>query len=400
MRRTIGVVTGDRADYGVSLPILRRIHADPALALALYVTGSHLAPAFGRTVEAIEADGMPIAERVEMLEPSDAPEGIAVSMGRGVIGFARAFARRRPDLLLVVADRFEMQAAALAALPFTIPLAHVHGGELTAGAMDDALRHALTKFSHLHFVATEAYARRVIQMGEEPWRVVVTGAPSLDTLRALPLLSPEELRARFGIRLEPPPLLVTYHPVTLEYEDASWQIGQLLAALEAADRPVVFTRTNADTGGRAVWGAIEAFAARRPSAQIVAHLGAQAYFSLMAAAAAMVGNSSSALVEAPSIGLPVVNIGTRQDGRVRAENVIDVGYRRDEILRGITAALSPEFRGRLRGLANPYGDGRASEAIVKVLKEVPLDARLIRKRFVDGTPAPRVAADTPGTVPN
>lgn len=383
MKRTIGVMTGDRADYGVCLPILRRIHADPSLELRLYVTGSHLVPGLGRTVATIEADGFPIAERIEMLVASDTPEGIAKSMGLGVLGFAQAFGRQRPDLLLLVADRFEVHAAAMAAVPFAIPVAHVHGGELTAGAIDDVLRHSITKLSHLHFVSTETYARRVIQMGEESWRVVVSGAPSLDNLKALPRLSPEVLQARLGVRMELSPLVVTYHPVTLEHEEAAWQIGELLQALESVDRPIVFTRTNADTGRQVIWEAIGTFVRRHANAQIVEHLGTQAYFSLMACAAAMVGNSSSGIVEAPSFELPAVNIGTRQEGRVRAENVIDVGYDRADIVQGIAHALSPAFRARLRGLQNPYGHGKAANIIVGRLKDVPLDARLIRKRFID-----------------
>ncbi len=381
--RTIGVVTGDRADYGVCLPILRRIHGDPSLELRLYVTGSHLVPGLGRTIAMIEADGFPIAERIEMLVASDTPEGITKSMGLGVLGFAQAFGRQRPDLLLLVADRFEVHAAAMAAVPFKIPMAHLHGGELTAGAMDDVLRHSITKLSHLHFVSTETYARRVIQMGEEPWRVVVSGALSLDNLKALARLSPEELHGRTGVRLEPPPLVVTYHPATLEHEEASWQIGELLHALEPVDRPIVFTRTNADTGRQVIWEAIETFVRRHSNAQIVEHLGTQAYFSLMACAAAMVGNSSSGIIEAPSFELPAVNIGTRQDGRVRAENVIDVGSHRADIARGIAQALAPAFRACLRGLQNPHRHGDAAEIIVGRLKDITLDARLIRKRFID-----------------
>ncbi len=391
--RTIGVVTVNRSDYGIALPILRRIKEDAQLTLHLFVSGAHLSPEFGLTVRAIEADGVPIGSRVEMLEPSDAPEGIAASMGRGVAGFAEAFARNRPDLLLVVADRFEMHAAALAALPFTIPVAHLHGGELSQGAFDDALRHSITKLSHLHFVAAEPYAQRVVQMGEEPWRVTVSGAPSLDHLRTMPLLTPEALRARWSLTLEPAPLLVTYHPVTLEHEATEWQVGELLAALEAAGRPIVFTLPNPDTRGRAIARMIRAFVERHPEARLIESLGTQGYFSLMACAAAMVGNSSSGIIEAPSFGLPVVNIGTRQEGRIRGENVIDVGYGREEIVRGIRDATDPALRARLRGLPNPYGDGHAAEIIVDRLAHIPLDRRLLMKRFVD-------AQDRPAWQPN
>lgn len=381
--RTIGVVTVGRSDYGLYQPILRKIQEDPDLTLHLIVSGMHLSPEFGLTLRMIEADGFPVGDRVEMLLCSDTPEGIAKSMGLGTIGFAQVYTRSRPDILLVLGDRFEMHAAALAALPFKIPVAHIHGGEITQGAIDDALRHSMTKLSHLHFVSTEEYARRVIQMGEEPWRVVVSGSPVLDNLHTVTLLKREELAARFGLRLEHPPLLVTFHPVTLEYEQTEWQVRELLEALRAFNLPVVFTMPNADTNGRVIARMVDEFVKGHPSAQLVLNLGTQGYFSMMAVAAAMVGNSSSGIVEAVSFGLPVVNIGSRQRGRVRARNVIDVGYGREEIIKGITRAISAEFRAGLYGLANPYGDGRASEIIVKHLREVAVDRRLVVKEFVD-----------------
>ena len=381
--RTVGVITTSRADYGIFLPILRRIQADSELELHLMVTGTHLSPEFGLTVRAIEADGFEIGERVEMLLSSDTPEGIAKSMGLGTIGFAQAYARFRPDILVVLGDRFEMHAAALAALPFKIPVAHIHGGELTQGAMDDALRHSITKLSHLHFVATDDYRRRLLQMGEEPWRVIVSGAPSLDNLHSIKLLERRELEDQFALHLDGDPLLVTYHPVTLEYEDTVWQVKELLEALSECSLPVLFTGPNADTDGRVITGMLEEFVRSNPKAQMVKNLGIQGYFSLMECAAAMVGNSSSGIIEAPSFGLPVVNIGTRQQGRIRGENVIDVGYGRNEIIEGIKKAIAPEFRESISGLPNPYGDGHASALIVDHLKKVSFDQRLIIKHFVD-----------------
>jgi UDP-N-acetylglucosamine 2-epimerase (non-hydrolysing)/GDP/UDP-N,N'-diacetylbacillosamine 2-epimerase (hydrolysing) len=381
--RTIGVVTVARSDYGVYLPVLRRVQADSDLELHLLVSGMHLSPEFGLTARAIEEDGFHIGERIEMLLSSDTPEGIGKSMGLGTIGFAQAFARRRPDILLVLGDRFEMHAAVVAALPFNIPVAHIGGGEITEGAIDDALRHSITKLSHLHFVATHEARRRVVQMGEEPWRVIVSGALSLDNLCSMKLLTRQELEERFGLKFNDSPLLVTYHPVTLEYEQTEWQVGELLGALNASALPIVFTMPNADTNGRVVARMLEGYAKVCPQAQMVANLGTQGYFSLMALAVAMVGNSSSGLVEAPSFGLPVVNIGSRQQGRTRPANVIDVGYSRHEIVTGIKKAISAGFREQLRGLQNPYGDGRASDVIVKHLKEVSLNHRLVIKRFVD-----------------
>lgn len=390
--RTIGVVTVARSDYGIYLPVLRKIQEDPDLKLHLIVSGMHLSTEFGLTVKAIETDGFQIGDRVEMLLSSDAPEGIAKSMGLGTIGFGQACARFRPDILVVLGDRFEMHAAAVAALPFKIPVAHIHGGEITEGAIDNALRHSMTKLSHLHFVAAGEYARRLIQMGEEPWRVIISGAPALDSIRSIGLLLREELADRIGIRLEKDPLLVTYHPVTLEYEHTEWQVKQLLEALKSFDLPVVFTMPNADTNGRVITRMMEAFVGENPAAKIVANLGPQAYFSMMAIAAAMVGNSSSGIIEAPSFKLPVVNIGTRQRGRLRAKNVIDVEYECAAIVNGITRAISSEFRSTLNDLTNPYGEGRASEVIVQHLKRVALDNRLLVKNFFDGPLSPTCGA--------
>ncbi|HKC62901.1 MAG TPA: UDP-N-acetylglucosamine 2-epimerase [Pyrinomonadaceae bacterium] len=381
--RTIGVVTVARSDYGIYLPVLRKIQADTELGLRLMVSGQHLTPEFGLTVKAIEAHGFEIAERVEMLLASDTPEAVVKSIGLGVMGFAQIYARSRPDILLVLGDRFEMYAAALAALPFKIPVAHIHGGELTEGAIDDALRHSMTKLSHLHFVATDEYARRVRQMGEEPWRVTVSGAPSLDNLRSVKLLSVAELEAKYELRLNAPPLLVTFHPVTLEYERTEQQIEQLLAALSDTAMPVLFTQPNADTGGRLITSAISDYVKTHDSAQMVDNFGTQAYFSVMAIAAAMVGNSSSGIIEAASFKLPVVNIGTRQKGRERGANVIDVGYGREEILEAIKRACSDEFSSGLSQMTNPYGDGAAAERIVRRLKEVALTEHLLVKQFYD-----------------
>jgi UDP-hydrolysing UDP-N-acetyl-D-glucosamine 2-epimerase len=381
--RTVGVVTVARSDYGHYLPLLRRIGEVDGLRLHLIVAGSHLAPEFGSTVELIEADGFEVADRVEMLRSSDTPQGIAESMGLGVIGFAESFARVRPDILVLLGDRFEMHAAALAALPFKIPVAHIHGGEITRGAIDDALRHSMTKLSHLHFVATEEYARRVIQLGEEPWRVLMTGGIGLDNVRSIAPMERAELEAVVGLSLDEPILLVTFHPVTLEFEEAEWQTGELLSALGAADLPVVFTAPNADTGGRSVRALIEAFVQSTARSVLVENLGTRAFFSMMSVAAAMVGNSSSGIIEAPSFGLPVVNIGTRQEGRVRAANVIDVGYRQEEILDGVRRALDASFRESLRSMANPYDAGGAAELIVDRLASVDLDRALVTKRFHD-----------------
>ncbi len=382
-RRVIGVVTVGRSDYSIYLPLLRTIEGTPNLKLRLLVSGAHLASEFGLSVRAIEADGFEISERIEMLVSSDTPEGAAKSIGLGVIGFAQALARDKPDILLLLGDRFEMLAAAVAALPLRIPLAHLHGGEITEGAIDNSIRHAITKMAHLHFVATEEYARRIVQMGEEPWRITVSGAPSLDTLRAFVPLEAKQLEQMIGLPLQPAPLLVTYHPVTLEYGQAAYQIEQLLAALDAIGLPVIFTAPNADPEGRLIATAIQHYVRQHANAIFLKNLGTRAYFSLMQHASAMVGNSSSGIIEAASFHLPVVNIGNRQRGRLRPRNVLDVGHDAQAIIQAIRQAISPAFRAGLHDLNNPYGDGHAAERIVHVLRSVPLDSTLLVKRFWD-----------------
>jgi UDP-hydrolysing UDP-N-acetyl-D-glucosamine 2-epimerase len=381
--RTIAVVTVARSDYGIYLPVLRRIVDDPALQLRLLVTGTHLSAEFGSTVEAIEADGFPIGDRIEMLLSSDTPTGTAKSMGLGTLGFADVYARNRPDILVVLGDRFEMHAAVVAALPYAIPVAHIHGGELSFGAIDDALRHSITKLSHLHFTSTEAYAQRVIQMGEEPWRVTVTGAPGLDHLHALDYMDRAALERQFNLRLDQPPVMVTFHPVTLEHGQAEAQIDAVLAALESITQPIVFSMPNADATGRAIGRRIAAYVEAHPKAFRADNFGTRAYFSLMKCAAVMLGNSSSGIIEAASFELPVVNIGSRQAGRIHGANVLDTGYARADIERAIQTALQPDFRSNLRGMQNPYGQGHAAALIVNALRDVLLDARLLIKRFHD-----------------
>ena len=381
--RTIGVVTVARSDYGIYLPILKKIQTDPKLKLQLFVTGMHLSPDFGYTVQVIEDDGFQIHERVEMLLASDTPEGIAKSMGLGTIGFAQAFSRSRPDILVVLGDRFEMYTAALAALPFNIPVAHIHGGELTQGAIDDALRHSITKLSHLHFVSTKLYANRVEQMGEEPWRVIVSGAPGLDTIKEIELLNRQDFMSKYDIEIDEKAfLLVTFHPVTLELDKTKLQVTELLTALKESGMPIIFTMTNADTNSRLIIKMINKFVEDHTYAQAVGNLGTLGYFSLMGLASAMVGNSSSGIIEAASFKLPVVNVGNRQQGRIRPKNVIDVGYSHEDILEGISRSLSTEHQPNLTG-DNPYGDGNAAERIVNKIKNVKLNDDLIKKRFID-----------------
>jgi UDP-hydrolysing UDP-N-acetyl-D-glucosamine 2-epimerase len=382
--RSIGVVTTSRADYSCYRPLLHAFQSDLSLSPKLYVSGTHLSPEFGLTVRHIENDGIEIIERIEILLASDTPEAIAKSMGLGLIGFSQAFSKYRPDILVVLGDRYEMLAAALAALPFKITVAHLCGGEVTQGAIDDALRHSITKLSHLHFAATEDYARRVIQLGEDPNRVFVSGEPTLDHILDAPQLTPKELRQRFGVDVERPFLLTTFHPVTLEYEDVERQIDELLAALNQAGFPVIFTMPNADTAGRIIATKIRQWVQSHPeTGKLVDNFGPEAYHSVLRRAVAVIGNSSSGIIEAPSFKVPAVNIGIRQAGRIRAASVIDVEPNRTEILAAIRKAASDEFHHSLQSLVNPYASktNSAIPTIVDILKRTELNDVLLQKKF-------------------
>jgi len=353
------------------------------LSLLLFVTGSHLLPEFGYTIRNIEQDGFPIAARVDVSLSSHSPTHIARAMGEVTARFAEVYNRFRPDIVLVLGDRYEMHAAAVAAVPFRIPIAHIHGGEVTEGALDEIFRHSLTKMSHLHFVATETYGRRIVAMGEEPWRVIVSGAPSLDNLYTTPLLSPEELKTKLDLDLTHPIVLITFHPTTLESEDTEQHVKNLLSALKCfPNLSLIFTAPNADLGGHIIRRAIKNFVNSHPRSRFCVNLGTAGYFTLMSIACAMVGNSSSGIIEAASFQLPVVNIGNRQKGRIRAKNVIDTGYETKEIVSALRKALSPKFKASLKNLPNPYGDGRAAERILDTLSRIPLE-KLCRKKFFE-----------------
>lgn len=386
MARKICVVTGSRAEYGLLYWLLKEIQADPRLDLQLAVTGMHLSPEFGMTVRQIEADGFVPDARVDMLVSSDTPAGIAKSIGLGVIGFADALARLAPDLLVILGDRFEILAAAQAAMVARIPMAHIHGGELTEGLIDEAIRHSLTKMSHLHFVTAERYRERVIQLGESPDRVWNVGAPGLDAIRRIPRMDRGALSGSLGFDLRAPYFLVTYHPVTLV--DGGRQGADALfgALAEFPEYRLLITGANADTGNSAVREAIQAFSAANPGRVFSAvSLGQQRYLSALAHAEAVIGNSSSALIEAPSFRVPTVNIGDRQRGRLRAMTVIDTPEEQRAIVEGIRKALSSSFRAGVKDAVSPFGDGHAAERIRDVLAQHPLDGLLV-KRFQDIAP--------------
>jgi len=382
--RKITAVTVGRSDYGILLPILKKLNSDHEIELLIIAAGMHLAPEFGLTYKYIIDDGFEISDYVEMLLSSNTSQGVAMSMGLGVIGFSQVYYRQQPDMLLLVGDRFEMHSAASAAQPFNIPIAHIHGGEITEGAIDDSFRHSITKMSHIHFVSTEEYRDRVIQMGEEPWRVIISGAPSLDNLYEVDLLSLDDLESELGVSLTAGCLLVTYHPVTLEYDQTEFQMIELLAALENIHKPIIFTKPNADAGGQLITRLVTQFVESTDQAYLFDNLGTQRYFSLMRYSSVMVGNSSSGIIEAASFGLPVINIGSRQDGRVKAWNVIDVGNTRQEIIEGIDKGLKSKLsKSKDQFSVNPYRNGVASDVIVRRLQSIELGDQLLRKKFYD-----------------
>lgn len=376
-RRRIGVVTTSRADYSHLYWPLRTLAEDARVDLGVFVLGPHLSPAFGATIGEIERDGFPIKARIECLLSSDTDTGMAKTIGVAILGLADALTAWRPDVLLLIADRYEMLAPGSVALALRIPVAHIEGGEVSQGAIDDQVRNALTKLAHIHFTSTETARRRVISMGEEPGRVHRAGAPSLDHLRRSSLLDRTALEARLGLALSTPALLAAWHPVTM-LRDTNAEADALFAALAATPGQLLFVYPNSDAGGHALIERTHALAATRPDTHVFVNLDAVTYWSLLKQVDTMVGNSSSGIMEAASFALPVVNVGTRQQGRERGPNIIDVPAETDAIRMALARALAPEFRAGLRGVENIYGDGTASETIARVLTTTPLEKLLIK----------------------
>jgi UDP-N-acetylglucosamine 2-epimerase (non-hydrolysing)/GDP/UDP-N,N'-diacetylbacillosamine 2-epimerase (hydrolysing) len=379
MTRRIAVVTTSRADYSHLRWVLHDLQTHPRIDLRLIVVGAQLTGEFGRAVSEIERDGLKVDEHVECLLSSDTDVGMAKTIGVAVLGLAEVLSRVRPDLLLLIADRYELLAPAAVALSLRIPIAHIEGGEVSEGAIDDAVRNALTKMAHLHFVPTVTARDRVLAMGEEPWRIHRTGAPSLDHLRRSEIPGPEELRSRLGVEIERESLLVAYHPVTIA-RDTLRESEALFEALGRLPGQVLFCFPNSDAGSRALVARAEAFCAGRESSRLFVNLNPRDYWGLLRQVGAMLGNSSSGIMETASIPLPTVNVGLRQQGRERAANVVDVPAEATAIVEAVTRALQPSFREGLGGLVNPYGDGEASSRIVDVLAETPLGESLLLKR--------------------
>jgi UDP-hydrolysing UDP-N-acetyl-D-glucosamine 2-epimerase len=378
VKRTIAVVTSSRADYSHLYWPLHDLAQHPDVDLKLIVLGAHLAPQFGETVKEIEKDGFPIAARLECLLSSDTDVGMAKTLGVAVLALADQLGQMRPDLLLLIADRYEMLAPAAVALTLRIPIAHIEGGEISEGAIDDAVRNALTKMSHIHFTSTEGARARVVAMGEEPWRVHRAGAPSLDHLRRSRLLSVHEVEEKLNINLQRPTAVVAYHPVTI-VRDTTQEADSLFAALDNVDAQILFCYPNSDAGSHALMQRTRAFLATHSDARVYVNLDAVTYWSLLGHVAVLIGNSSSGIMEAASFALPVVNVGFRQKGRERARNVLDAAPEAQAIHDAMARAMSSEFRASLAGMTNPYGDGHAAETIVQVLTNTPLGDPLLVK---------------------
>lgn len=378
---TIAVVTGSRADYGLLRPVMHAIQVETAFRLQVIVTGMHLSPEFGSTVNVIEDDGFTLDAKVESQVSGDTPSAVTKSVGLGVIGFSDALTRLAPDIMLVLGDRYEILAAVTAALFLRIPVAHIAGGDVTEAAYDDAIRHSITKMSHIHFATNPESARRLRQLGEESWRIHTVGSPAIDLIHTISRLERNDLERELNFKFRSRNLLVTFHPVTLAATPATEQFEHLLAALDdlGPDTGIVFTSPNADDGGHALTVMLQQFVASHPNSVSFKSLGHLRYYSLMAQIDAVVGNSSSGLYEAPSFRVPTVNIGDRQKGRLRANSVIDCGTSAD----AITDAIRRAFTLDCTTTKNPYGDGHAVDGIITVLKSHVPQATLLRKGFVD-----------------
>ena len=383
--KRVCVITGSRAEYGLLRWVMQGLKDSEQIRLQTVVTGMHLSPEFGSTWQAIVDDGLSIDWKVDMLLGSDSAVGVTKSMGLATVGFADAFAHLAPDLVVILGDRFEILAAASAALLAGIPIAHLHGGELTEGAYDDAIRHALTKMAHLHFTAAEPYRARVIQMGEDPARVWCTGGFGLDGVVKLHRMTRPELEESLGLSLGEQALMITFHPETASGASPRAQMAELLAALEETAAQLIFTMPNADNEGRVLFAMIEDFVARHPDRSCVhTSLGQRRYLSALAQVDAVVGNSSSGLIEAPAFGKGTVNIGARQDGRLRAASVVDCAADRGAIVQAIAQVLTPGFRAGLAEQTNPYGEGGASARTVSIIEDwLAGSAESEPKRFYD-----------------
>ena len=382
MPRKIAVVTGTRAEYGILRSVLRAVRAQRGLELKVIATGMHLSHEFGYTVDEIIKDGFDIAARVEMVPADDTPAAAARSVGQGITGMTDAFQKLQPDIIVVLGDRTEPLAAAVAGAYMNIPVAHIHGGDNPQSGLDENARHAITKMAHIHFPATKKSAERIIKMGEDEWRVHIVGSPALDEILNEALIEPETIARQYNIDLNHPLILIVQHPVSTEPEKAAGQVTQTLEAAAASGFQVIVVYPNSDAGGRSIITVINDYVNRFPIIKSYPSLPRREYLSLLKIARVMAGNSSSGIIDAPSFGLPVINIGTRQAGRERGGNIIDVDYNKGEILKAINRAVTDnKFRDRVKRGKNPYGDGRAGVRIAGILADTEITPPLLQKKI-------------------
>ena len=380
MKRKIAVITGTRADYGIFYHVLKEIEKHETLDLKLIACGMHLCPEFGMTINEIEKDGFEISDKFETILASDTGAAMAKSIGLSIISMAQSFERIKADVVLILGDRGEMLAAATAAIHMNIPVAHIHGGEVT-GTVDESVRHAITKLSHIHFPANEDSRARILKLGEREENVFVVGAPGLDYIKKTQFLSRSEMLERFKLE-DDKIFLLTQHPVTTERDMVEWQMRETLDAIVELGYQTIISYPNSDNGGREIIKVIEEYRAKYPFLKVFRNLSQVEYLSFLDIASVMIGNSSSGIIEAPSFKLPVVNIGSRQGGRLQATNIIDAAYGKESVKEGINKALNSEsFKIQLEGCTNPYGDGNASGKIAQILSEIVLDRKLIQKRI-------------------
>lgn len=392
MSRKVCIVTGTRAEFGLLRWLMHEVRESATLELQVIATGMHLSPEFGLTFREIEEAGFRIDAKVEMLVSADTSTSVTKSMGIGLIGFADAYDRLSPDIVVLLGDRFEIFAAATAAMIAGIPIAHLHGGETTVGAFDEAIRHSITKMAHLHFVAAEDYRRRVIQLGEHPERVFLVGGLGIDAIKRFSLLDRQALEASLDFKFGKKNLLITFHPVTLEGNSSTQQMKELLTALdELTNTNLIFTLPNADTGGREIGGMIQEFVSTHSNSRVFASLGQLRYLSCMKCVDGVVGNSSSGLTEAPSMGIGTIDIGDRQKGRLASPSVIHCEPNLKSIREALKRLYEPTFQCSLAEKINPYGSGGASQKIVEVLRNHPVEG-LIKKTFFDLPVAPPTAS--------
>lgn len=379
--RNITVVTGTRAEYGLLKNIMKAIDDDKDLKLQLLVTGMHLSPKYGMTKNDILEDGFIIDEECPILLDYNGKDKNAREISIAISEFIGAFNRLKPDIVLVLGDRYEAFAAATTAMAMNIPIAHIAGGEITEGAMDEQIRHSITKMAHIHFPGVEVYAENIRNMGEENWRVFNVGDSGIENIKLTNMMTPDELKESLGVEVTADTILATYHPVTLEVDDVENQINNVINALDKINKPMIITYPNSDNGGDKIISALDKFAKRNSNVHLFKSLGSLRYLSVMKYCGVIVGNSSSALIEAPYLKKPVVNIGNRQQGRLMAENIIQTNYNSDDIYNGIKKAFSPEFNEFVKTVESLYGEGSTSEEIVKVLKGVELGEKLLKKKL-------------------